>query len=90
MAVTETVRCQVCGRRVARVYACEDCRDELTREGRNRLARTVSGSALALCDALLSCTQVIISGGRDKAALGRAMRRRDELAALDRALGESA
>lgn len=86
--MSDTLRCPRCGRAVSKLYLCEDCDEELTREGRYRIARTVTGCAKALSVELLACMQVVLSEGRDREAMARALSARDAIRDLDAAMQE--
>ncbi len=84
--MSDTLRCPRCGRSVSKLYVCEDCDEELTREGRYRIARTVTGCAKALSVELLACMQVVLSEGRDRESMARALNARDAIRDLDAAM----
>lgn len=86
--MSDTLRCPRCGRSVNKLYVCEDCDEELTREGHYRIARTVTGCAKALSVELLACMQVVLSEGRDREAMARALNARDAISDLDAAMQE--
>lgn len=90
-------RCGRCGRssaRLTRVWLCADCADEL--DGRriaaasdaSRLARTVTACARSLAAIIIQSTNVLLSGGKDKEAMARALAHRDAIDELDAALRE--
>lgn len=86
--MSDTLRCPRCGRSVNKLYVCEDCDEELTREGHYRIARTVTGCAKALSAQMMASVQVLLSEGRDREAMARAMNAKDAIEALDRAMRE--
>lgn len=86
--MSDTLRCPRCGRSVTKLMVCEDCDEELTREGHYRIARTVTGCAKALSVELLACMQVVLSEGRDREAMARALNARDAISDLDAAMQE--
>lgn len=90
-------RCKCCGEasvRLTRVWLCDECVGELVSkraERRNdihRLARTVTTCARSLASIILCCTKVLLSGGKDKESMARAMDDRDAIDEFDRALKE--
>lgn len=86
--MTDTLTCPRCGRPVKRLVVCEDCRDELRGERAARLARTVTGCARALSVQMMASVQVLLSEGRDREAMARALSAKDAVEALDRAMRE--
>ena len=86
--MSDILRCPRCGRSVNKLLVCEDCSDDLSREGRHRIARTITGCARCLAAIILLCTKVILTGGQDKASMAKAMSYRDTIDELDRALKE--
>ena len=80
--------CPRCGRPVRRLVVCEDCNAELRGERAARLARTVTGCARALSAQMMASVQVLLSEGRDREAMARAMSAKDAIEALDRAMRE--
>ena len=86
--MTDTLTCPRCGRPVRRLVVCEDCNAELRGERAARLARTVTGCARALSAQMMASVQVLLTEGRDREAMARALNARDAIEALDRAMRE--
>lgn len=87
-----TIKCPRCGRRVTRLVMrngmlmCSDCLESVVLADESRLRCTVTSCATALANILIDCTQVILSEGQDKEAMARALKNRDCIAQLDKAL----
>lgn len=84
----EDMSCQRCGRHTRHLWLCEECRDDDTKQGRERLAHTIASCSKTLAFIMILCTQVIISGGQDKDSMARALRLRDSIGELDAALAK--
>lgn len=78
--------CQRCGRPARHLWLCQECRDE--GEDHVRIATTVTSCCRALAHLILCCMYVVLSNGKDRSAMAKALSYEDMIDDLDKAMKE--